>query len=259
MNALAGLMDPAAIGQSVQAGFEHGMQRRKEQQTEDALKAYATNPNGDTARGVAQYDPRLGIQLSNVEAQRQQAAQQAEAQAQAQHQQQMGTFRKLLTHAAQSPEGWQQALGAAQSMGLDTSHIPQQYDPAWAQQQLFITDALEKPEGQQALSTAGKIAADMGYAPGTPEHAKVTREIFLAEQSKPYTDSTGATRLYQPQIGGPGQTHGGPPPEPAIAELRANPASAAQFDEIFGQGASARILGQGGPTQPAPGRFPAIQ
>ena len=35
---------------------------------------------------------------------------------------------------------------------------------------------------------------------------------------------------------------GGPPPE-AIAELRADPSSAAEFDEIFGPGAARRALG----------------
>jgi len=50
--------------------------------------------------------------------------------------------------------------------------------------------------------------------------------------------------------GGP---EGGAPqvPEAAIAELRQNPATAAQFDEIFGAGAAARIL-EGGPTGSAP-------
>lgn len=44
-----------------------------------------------------------------------------------------------------------------------------------------------------------------------------------------------------------------PPPE-AISELKNNPGAAAQFDEIFGQGAAARVLG--GPVQQAPVTFP---
>lgn len=43
-----------------------------------------------------------------------------------------------------------------------------------------------------------------------------------------------------------------PPPE-AISELKNNPGAAAQFDEIFGQGAAARVLG--GPVQQAPVTF----
>jgi hypothetical protein len=34
------------------------------------------------------------------------------------------------------------------------------------------------------------------------------------------------------------------PPQPAIDRLKANPGEAAQFDEIFGKGAAARVLGR---------------
>lgn len=44
-----------------------------------------------------------------------------------------------------------------------------------------------------------------------------------------------------------------PPPE-AVQELRANPSSAAQFDEIFGPGAAQRAIG--GQAPQAPGGFP---
>ena len=36
------------------------------------------------------------------------------------------------------------------------------------------------------------------------------------------------------------------PPADAIADLRSDPTGAAEFDEVFGQGAAARYLGQGG-------------
>lgn len=50
---------------------------------------------------------------------------------------------------------------------------------------------------------------------------------------------SGQTVIDPSQMGG---APSGPPPE-AAAQLKANPASAAQFDEIFGPGASARVLG----------------
>lgn len=43
----------------------------------------------------------------------------------------------------------------------------------------------------------------------------------------------------------PPRAASGPPPE-AVADLRSNPNAAAEFDEIFGPGSAARILGQGG-------------
>lgn len=46
------------------------------------------------------------------------------------------------------------------------------------------------------------------------------------------------------QASGAGQTT--QPPAAAIEDLRANPATAAQFDEVFGAGAAARVLGNGG-------------
>lgn len=47
------------------------------------------------------------------------------------------------------------------------------------------------------------------------------------------------------------------PPAEAVAHLKSDPATAAQFDEVFGPGAAARALGQGGPTAQSPsGPFP---
>lgn len=112
---------------------------------------------------------------------------------------------------------------------------------------------LQTPEGEKALSTAGKQAVDMGYEPGTPEYAKVVRDIWTAGEAKPYVVG-GETRLYQPKIGGIGQAIGSPPPE-AIDELKRDPSAAAEFDEAFGAGAAARVLGQGGGVSNGTGGF----
>lgn len=65
-----------------------------------------------------------------------------------------------------------------------------------------------------------------------------------------------------PTLGGGGPTSGAPqtmaPPAEAIADLKADPSGAAEFDEVFGAGAAARILGSGGPAA-TPGRFPVVQ
>lgn len=240
MNINWGLAQGGGFQNALATGLQLGGQAREAQERKErrnALATYAANPTKEGVAGLAQYAPEFAMQ----EGQRfraQEAAQQQKQQAD------MGTFRRLLKRAAQSPEGWQQALGAAQSMGLDLASVPQQYDPTWAQQQLFIADALERPEGVEALSTAGKIAADMGFKPGTPEHAARTREIFLAESAKPYTNAQGGTSLYIPQLGGAGQ-YTAPTPGTVVGGYRfkgGDPNVRENWE-------------QGGPSQPATGGF----
>jgi len=203
MNALSSvqLMNPAAIGQQVTNAFEMGQQKRRETDSRNALAAYATNPNEETLNANAQFNPQMVIQERSRLAQQQ--AQQAQAK-----REQMGTMRKLLSHAKQNP---MQALQAAQGMGLDISQIPQPNDPGfqpWVDEQLFIMDALEKPEGEKVLSTGGKIAADAGLQPGTAEFTAFVKDYAIANLAKPYTDGQGATRLYTPELGGGGQVQG---------------------------------------------------
>jgi hypothetical protein len=73
MNALAGLMNPGAIGQQVQGAFEQGQQKRLQQDSRNALSAYAVDPNSDeNFANLAKYNPELAIQ---VRGQRDKAAQ----------------------------------------------------------------------------------------------------------------------------------------------------------------------------------------
>lgn len=207
MNALSGLMNPAAIGESVTAAFDQGREKRRTMEVQNALRGYAENPSAQTAAAVAPYDPAMAIRLGDRETQRAAQAQQAQAQAQAQHQQQMGTFRRLLKHAATSPEGWQQALSAAQNMGLDTSQIPQQYDPQWAQQQLFIAEALEKTDPEELKGIAYELQM-AGYEPGTPEFEQAARGVISNKYATEYVDENGNTRRrsalnLEPAAGGP--------------------------------------------------------
>jgi hypothetical protein len=58
--------------------------------------------------------------------------------------------------------------------------------------------AIATPEGQTVLSAAGKQAADEGKIPGTPEFQARTKEIYEQSGAIPYTDESGATRLYIP-------------------------------------------------------------
>lgn len=51
-NALAGLMNPAQIGQGVQQAFQDGRAMAKQQQQQNALSAYAMNPNDPATRNA---------------------------------------------------------------------------------------------------------------------------------------------------------------------------------------------------------------
>lgn len=72
MNALAGLMNPMAVGQSFQMGMEQGRARRGEMETQNALSMLARDPN--SAEGfekLVQYNPQAAMQIG----QQRQAAQ----------------------------------------------------------------------------------------------------------------------------------------------------------------------------------------
>jgi hypothetical protein len=120
----------------------------------------------------------------------------------------MGTVRQLLAKAGSSPEGWAQAMGAAQSMGIDTSTIPQQYDPQWVQQQLFIMDALEKE--QDSLPGIAQELVAAGYQPDTPEFAQAMRQVINSKYASDYVDQQGNTRSRSVlDIGGQGGPQAG--------------------------------------------------
>lgn len=77
---------------------------------------------------------------------------------------------------------YQQARQVAARLGMNVSNIPPNYDPAWVQEQKLITRFMaEKPE---ALSTFGKIAADEGKQPGTPEYNARVTELVKADALK---------------------------------------------------------------------------
>ena len=95
---------------------------------------------------------------------------------------------------------YQQRMGMAQRMGIDVSTAPPNYDPAWvAENGAIMKFVAEKPE---AVSTAGKMAVDEGYQPGTPEFNTRVKAIISSEATKtiPYQPG-GGVATYNTQTG----------------------------------------------------------
>ena len=241
---------PDVTGNAFSA-FMQGQQAREQDMSRNALAAYATNPNADTLKGVAQTNPQLAITY-RADMEKRNADQAAAA-------------RENLVMTAKLFDGvgdeasYQQALNTARRMKIDVSEAPPNYDQAWvAETGGVLKFFAEKPE---ALSTLGKIAADEGYRPGTPQFNARVVELGKAERLKIITPQPGAGALtYDPSTGqstvlvqpnmGTGQMGapaGGQPqvPQAAIDYLRKNPQHNAEFDAKYGAGAANKVLGGG--------------
>lgn len=73
-----GLLQGTDIGGAFNQGMQQGQQRRREQATDDALRALIANPNDpNVVNNLAQFDPRAALGIQQQQAQQQQA--QAEA------------------------------------------------------------------------------------------------------------------------------------------------------------------------------------
>lgn len=134
MNALAGLMNPAAVGQSFQQGMEIGRQRRAEEETRNALSSLVTNPLDTEAVGnLAKYNPQAAMAMQD-----RQRAMQAEQAKQQQIENEQNLFRAAIGGdekamdelAVQSFDKWKQ---------LDKS----QKDKAAQEAKIFANAALD--------------------------------------------------------------------------------------------------------------------
>lgn len=211
-------------------------ERREEGERKNALAAYATNPSDPKAlSGVIAADPRLGIQLQGQQAQR----------AQQQQEQRRADLPMLtrLVETSTDESSYQRNRATAQEYGIDVANLPPLFDPRWRDQQLVTLKALQDPAKAEALSTAGKIAMDMGYKPNTAEFNKAVNDIWKAQEAKPYVVG-GETRLYQPQIGGQGQAVGAPQPgavEDGYRFKGGNPADPSAWEPVGQGGGGARV------------------
>lgn len=148
------------------------------------------------------------------------------------------------------------ALTLARKAGLDTSSLPQQYDPTWIAEELGLARAMvEKP---QEMTTVMQNVAAMGLEPGTPQfRAEMARQLDTSKLV-PMTQG-GGLGLYRPgeQVQmivqpNPGDRVAGAPveqavdissiPTAAIRYLIEHPELWRQFDEKYGPGAARAAL-----------------
>jgi hypothetical protein len=103
------------VGGTFMNAFNQGQQQRKQEQAQNALTAYAQNPNEETLNAVAQYDPQMAIQ--------ERARMQAQLKAMSAEQRKMVDDRmKVIGEAAQwadTPEKWDQAIDYLTQSGYE--------------------------------------------------------------------------------------------------------------------------------------------
>lgn len=207
-----GLLNQGGFQNALAQGLQFGeaiRQDREEKEFRNALANFDPR-NPETLKPVIAANPQVGIQLQGQVRDQQRADQQEAAQ-------QKMMVRRLLGAAKQNP---QQALAAAQSMGIDVSSVPPPGSPEFAQfvdQELFILDALEDPEKMTAVQ---QDIQSLGIDPSTPEGRAAVAELVLFKFGKETTDEFGRPSVALPQITLPGQQQQQTVSEGAIA---ANP------------------------------------
>ncbi len=138
--------------------------------------------------------------------------------------------------------------GQRYSGGMDNIHAMQgeERQQNFAREQLAAKIAADREEAVRKAQEPPSFVSDSLYLMNQPEHVR-NAVAQAADLRNPvlgdYVDPSGNTRkgVYSRATGGfAGQS---PPPD-AIRELQSDPSAAAEFDAIFGQGASARYLGR---------------
>lgn len=205
-------MDP--FGAALQ-GFERGRTAVKTRQAEGALQALMQDPNNSAALGaLAQADPATAMRFTEYTSTRQANQLKAQQDAEEARREKILMGAKIVREInPQNDEQWQQALATAQSLGIDTSNVPQRFDPQFAQNLIATAEALA-PEKEASLPSEIQLYE---YAKG--QGFKGTIMDWRAQNPDPIAvkNDDGTVTFYpRPTFGAPpaGAPSTAPPPPP---------------------------------------------
>lgn len=178
------MIDPNAIATNALAAFQMGRQEREHQDARRAFGDYASNPSEQGLNALAQFDPRF------VMAERERQTQQQQSQQQQAREQQQIVAR--LINSVTDEATYQQALSAAQRLGLDTNGAPPNFDPQWVGEMKFLATAMQDRRDDLPGIADELVAA--GFNPGTPEFIEAMRGVINNKYASEYVDEGGNIR-----------------------------------------------------------------
>jgi len=160
----------------------------------------------------------------------------------------MGIIADALSGAAGQPGAYAASLRNQNEYAQQVARIQQQQAAEYARQQQLYDYKLahpDTPDITQRVQALNALKPGLGdtYAQNYAANGGGLGPLI----TNPVTGQQYSTKPMAPQS----------PPDEAVARLRANPAEASQFDEIFGPGASAKYIG--GQTVAPSGGFPGHQ